>query len=404
MENSETSPSHQQSYAVNPYKLACGLFLSDLWKALFCIILCSVVSVVGTLFPTTLLSESIYSLCFERALQLLCLFWITHSWLSRLRIEKKPLSAKLPIRFFLIGILLWGALMSPVIILTIQPSLASISFFLLALGIYYSIIYFYYFLPTLFNSRKSLRDVLLSCKELSFGKFSTVLKIYSCSGIFGLTYYSLLSAYTPDGRTIELQALSQIWIGIFFVFSTYLALAFGLLSIPDSMWREEKLDPYKKERLETLSKIGKPLHLFLSPQGLFVVFLLGFFCFLGNYARSLTTPPPPTITLINAVAKDSSVEITLKLTDEAFMMRGTYPLMFALRSEQGNTVSAYPKTVTDMDSKEDQRFIIPSQETTKNLILTFETDRSGKALTDLEDLYLWYNKVKLLNVKIKEPS
>jgi len=229
-----------------------------------------------------------------------------------------------------------------------------------------------------------------------------IVKIFFYSGLFGLTYYSLLSAFYPDGRNVVLQTLSQIWLGIFFVLSTYLGLSYVLIAIPDSVWREEKLDPYKKERLETLSKIGRPIHVFFSPQGLFVISLLGLFCFLGNRMRWMTLPPPSSITLVNAVAEASTVELTLKLKDDEFLLRGTYPLMFALRGEQGSTVSAYPKKIVNAESKEDESFIIPGIESSKLITLSFETDRAGKALTELEDLYLWYNKVKLFNVRVKE--
>ena len=384
-------------------RLTSGFIGSEPLFFLLMTLLASLCGVIGIIRPELLVSHSVPMMLMVRSIQLIVLFLITDRWNTRLSIQRTQRSFGAWIGYILIGIGMWGAVMAPLLGLTLVESVSFLLFFLLGMGCYLSLQYYFYQIPFLFGSQ-GIRNSLSISREIFQSDKLMPLKIMgSASGITVLLYAIALAPF-PDGRNVALSAIAQVASGLFWVLTSYLSLSAGCMLLSDRYWHEWKLDPYRISRFETLSKHGSSvIKEILSPKGAFVAFGLGTMCLLANFFRGLDMPPPASIALESVESHDVVVTVKLKLTDEKYHFRGTYPMNFALAGESRAVISPLPDSIKETNSGTDQRFLIPGKETQIQLTLTFKADRSGEELKALEDLYLWYRNVKLDHVKLGLP-
>lgn len=381
-------------------RLTGGFIGSEPLFFLLMIVISSATGVISSINPEFLLSYSNYQMILERGIQLWILYAITKRWKLKLAIQNVNSTIRTEILFVFFGFALWGSIMGPIVGLTIIKSGSFILLFLLGVGSYYSLIYYFYHIPLIFGSL-SLRHSLQVAKELiEQDRFLPFKIIGSASGIT-ILLFAILSAPYPDGRSVLFNSLALVASGLFWVLSCYLSLAAACLLLSDKYWHEWKLDPYRSSRFETLGKYGSSIiNEILTPKGATIAILLGCMCMAANFFRSQDMPPPSTIIVESATVKDDIVTVKLNLSDEVYSFRGTSPMNFALAGESRAVISAVPESVSDSVSGEDKMFLIPKDQKQERITLTFKADRPAEALVALKDLYLWYKNVKISHLQL----
>lgn len=400
-----------------PYKLAAAFFKLDggfLAISYPLLIAPSIVEIFTNQFdPALAVSLSLA----ERILQLLFLFFVSFKWARMLKMKSFPFKASSLAKVFTIGMFLWALLvLPPAIFIGVSQSKAhALSFALLVLlvvpGLIIGYRYFMYSFPISFTNASLIEASVTARTYVMVDRLLPLRCLAAPTGIT-LTLTALSSALYPDGRSLSLSLIGACFSGLLWVLSCYLGLGFGIALLGEKSWRELEFDPYREARTSTLTLqaphfLGKMLSFKSGIRFLLVSLLIWF----GNISRLELMKPAPEITLISTSVKDDIATIVLQIKDEDYKFRGFQPIHFSLAGERflespgqlAGVISQSPSEATlgtHMKIEGDPRFQLPYSDKPLELTLEFQCTRSGDALTALQDLWLWYRHVKIMQVKL----
>ncbi|RIK99745.1 MAG: hypothetical protein DCC75_14285 [Proteobacteria bacterium] len=171
--------------------------------------------------------------------------------------------------------------------------------------------------------------------------------------------------------------------------------------MPEAVWHQSGLDPYRKSRLTTLAIQGQGwFSKVLKPSSGFQLMLLSILLWGANYGRLINTPPSPKINVEKVALSGEEIKLTLSLKDERYHYRGFLPLQFRLAGPQGTVISRFPESVKIPDTDRDLRFGLPKSAEETRLEVKFISSKDAADTKQLQDLYLWYagTKVALLDM------
>jgi hypothetical protein len=219
----------------------------------------------------------------------------------------------------------------------------------------------------------------------------------------------LVLAPYPDGRSLELSLLADALSGIQWILCSYVSLAIGLSALPEALWRELKLDPYRASRFSTLELQGPGwLASALSPKTACQLLGLCTLVWGANLARLAQLPPSPTLSLTRAwTDAERHVHVDLQAEDDSFYFRGFRPLQFRLTDEGGTEIkSPFPDRATIDGAAQDVRVFFPERREKISLQLTFSLQARADASPqeNLENLQLWYGGTKIARVRPEQPE
>ncbi|MCO6431301.1 MAG: hypothetical protein J5J00_10610 [Deltaproteobacteria bacterium] len=400
------SPDESQP-AIDAIPLAAGLLWSDRRILLPLFLLLLIPSLIESFFRVSSISGLMGMLVLQRTIQLVFLLIITHRWINRLRLKPQALAAGTVIRFMAAGYLAWFSLISPLMFQLAETDDQSrlVGLFLMVPVIFLWLRYYFYFLPIAFGI-KGWREILHFSHSLVQRNWKTPLyTIAAPLGIVGLIS-GLIYAPAPDGRVAELQYMATVTAEFFWPMCCYLSLAYGFSMIGEREWRMLQLEPYKRDRFETITK-GSPgmWTSALRPRNGVKLLFIAALVWLANKIQLETTPPAPEIKIVNASMNDDRVTLKLSLSDERYHFRGFQPVHFVLAGENRHLVSVELENVRSaIGDLPGLRFELPSRFSEVDLTLTFKTNRSGEALSGLKDLYLWYRLSKLAKVDLSSSA
>lgn len=383
-------------------RLTGGFIGSEPLFFLCMLLLSSACGIIGTVKPKILADYSIYMMLVERGIQLSVLYVITKRWKQRLSIQRTDETYYTGVIFTFIGYALWCSIMGPLVGLTMIKNGSFVLLFLLGVGCYLSLLYYFFHIPLIFGSL-DLKQSLGTAKEIIQSDRMLPFKIIGSAGGITILLYAIISAPYPDGRSVLFSIIALIASSLFWVLTSYLSLAAACFVLSDKYWHDWKLDPYRTSRFETLSKHGSSIITeILSPKGSVIALMLGSMCLTANFFRSQDIPPTATILVESATVNEDTVTLKLNLSDEIYSFRGTSPMNLALAGESRSVISPVPEVVTDTVTGEDKRFFIPNNQKQERITVSFKADRSGDALIALKDLYLWYRNVKIAHLELKK--
>lgn len=401
----DKDPESQRASGPAKYKVeevAAGLFWRSRKTAFFLYLLTVVPAVTGFLTEPQASSSILGLNIADRLIKLAVLWLIGISAISAVAPKGNAARASAGLTFFAAGLAAGIVIMSPAHLLNILWQNMSLwPFLALAAGLWIvGYFYFFYFFPFFLNIR-SPTQVLSLARTYTRHDIAAPLKTSMAPA--GLMYLimALAAAPFPDGRVFHLEILSVLASGLYWFLSSYLAVAFGIAFLPDSLWRKLNFDPYRQSRLTTLS-INAPKWLTeaLKPKNGAIMLAAAILVGLANQARLAEMAPAPQITVDALRLEHRSLSLSLTLQDHKFHFRGFRPFLFRLAGETKRIISATPQAVNVPGHPGDARFRLPRENPVIRIEVQFETDRNESDLRQLNDLFLWYAGVKILPLDV----
>lgn len=349
-------------------------------------------------------SNAVLFTLFERLSQLVFLYLVGRRWISKISLEKPANWQRGLIALLISGFIVWAALIIPVLVQLMALQSLERIILLIILGpvlVFWFRYYFYFFAPILGLGLS--RDILIYARTFTMRDPYLPWKTL----IGPIAIWSLIEALTtalsPDGRLIEAYYLKCVFAGVFWCFSTYLSIAAGLLYLPEKIWHDSKLDPYREARLTTLT-IGIPtlLSSLLSQKSGIKIIIVSLVLWFANFITLQTLTPAPNITVENIAIRNEVVELSLSLKDPHYNFRGFQPINFLLAGEKGAMISTEASTSIEKESGKNVSLSIPDNRNEITIKTTFKTNRSGENLKALEDLHLWYRSYKVCALNMNE--
>lgn len=395
-----TSPRKQ---ALDPFRMAAGLLKNDRALLFPLLILLAIPTLVDLFSSFTANNNHIYLLFVDRLLHLLVVSAIVLRWRRRL---ESPQGARLNALRVMGRIVLVGALTYLIVTVPLfgiafagHPQMAILWAMLLAMGCWYSLRIYFYFVATSIFGMATLPALRCSI-ELSKRNGSAALRSLVAPAAITLLLIAICMSPAPDGRSAWVLAAASIAEGVFWVLSCYTGLAVGLVLFDDVAWRAAGLNPYRAERLATLhTQGGAGSAKLLSPRS--GVMLLGVsICFLiANLLRQLHEPPAAQVTIEKVSLADYSIRVELLVRDTEYNFRGFSPAAFSIASKTGFAQSQRLITATDTANGNNVLSALTSSgETEKKLYLTFESNKTVASLQALDNMWLWYKVQPLLPI------
>lgn len=393
---------------LDPFAVAAGLMRNDLPILAPLFLALGVAGGVQTLYGASSFVEVFTLQIAERVIQLTVLLLVVLRWRGKL--SKKD-NTPLPVfptvaRIFTVGLLLWGALMSPTFLLLFarNANLALPISVLFVLGILWCFRFYFYFI-----AYGLLGSSLMSglSQTLAIGRrdpMGSVRSLISPVAITSLLVW-LVALPSPDGRSIGWATAGAAAQGLFWLLSVYTGLGLGLTLLDDQEWRNAKLDAYRKERLETLETQGRGSAVnLLSPSSGAKIFALAVCLMAVNIYQALHIKPAVVLTVVSWEAVDQKLKLSLRAEDDAYHFRGFNPIAFSVRSQTGYDISTELLRVSKSPPVDGQKgtFDIDFSGVVSStpLFLEFATNKREDVLRGMDNMWLWYNKVPIAPLRV----
>ena len=393
----ETSPR-------DPYRLAASLLWLDRRLITPLIVILAIPAMVPHLVDHFQVRYLMPLSALDRALQLLVLYGISLRWLNQLRSTPLRRDSRSLAVLLMVGFSLWAMITIPVTVQLLAFNSSIKSFFLLLLipAVLLTWRYFFYFVPIVLGVR-SLTEILNRSNSYIERNFWSPIQILVAPTGITLILCSIPALFSPDGRELFWVMLHDGLGGFFWIISLYLHLGFVLVLMPENTWSAESFDPYRQARLDTLEvQAPKSLGLLLKPRNGVTMIAIGALIWTGNTVRLSQLPPSVELEARSITTEENLVRMTLRVRDPAFRFRGFAPIHFALANEKRTTIADAPTSASLPNFTDEILYSFPRSEDELDLTVSFETSRSGPALTKLKDLYLWYRYVKLYRVNLNK--
>jgi hypothetical protein len=403
-----TPEADNKADSANSYQIAAGMLAQDL-KILpiaFLLLLLPhfVETYVRTLTPDSQTPLLMGLLLLERFVSLTCLYILTNNWINRLRNRSSGFDPAALGMTYLFGFALWLMLYVPLVLQSgiVPVTVRSFGLMLLIPAVYMSLRYFLYFFPIALGIRPA-SEAFNMAGEMTRGDNWLALRTLSAPlGFLSLTM-ALALIPGPDGRYAVVDYFEAIFNAIFWVLSTYICLGFCLTKLSNPDWQRTGLDPYRSARLATLEAHGVDLiGKLLQPKSGLKMLGVSLLIWVGNFARVSTMPPTPTISVREVVVEGKNLTVTLTMNDPEFRFRSFLPILFTLAGEKRAVQAETPKEV-HIDGEPDAPEYLVSfpRVDSATVSMKFETGLRAKDLIKIEDLYLWYNHVRLEKLEMK---
>jgi hypothetical protein len=383
-----------KSRELDPYAITIGYLRDDRWLLfpLFCLLSISeLFELSGHLDSETKMWSA---LVVDRVLQLGVATIVARRWRGRVSAAEGTSPRFLPalLKNLTIGIALWAAIMMPLVIMSRASD--SLSFLIGAAATTTALVvslHFFFYSSVAGLLGGSLQSILQRARMITHAHPSSAFKAFIGPFALAVLVVGLLSAPYPDGRSALWTALASLGENVFWLLSCYTAMAFTMTLLQDSDWRAGGLDPYRRERLETLELKGRGYtSRLLTPKTSAKILFLAGLVLLGNLAREFTIAPGPKISLKGVQVADKEVRVELELRDPVYHFRGFKPSGFTLASESGYPVATGILRVSTNAAADEIIRTLPESSGTQTLYITFSSERSKKDLEALENLWLWY--------------
>ncbi|MDZ4785355.1 MAG: hypothetical protein SGJ02_04680 [bacterium] len=349
------------------------------------------------------------------------IFGLLFLWIASLRVLKKLGSGKINYQtsfamIMIFGLFQWALYAAPLRTLIPNPevdskSLSSLFPFLMFISVplvYFSIRLFLFALPSTLTKELSLRGFINTFKttwNLTSSDPLLPLKILVAPTAISALLSSLPFIASPDGREVWVLYLSAALDGTMWLTATYLSIAAGTELLPEKDWRSAELDPYRTERLTTVSLNSPPwLSSLLKPVTGFKLLITAILIWTSNLISLQSMKPSPDISFISAMASEKTLVLTLQLKDPEFKFNNFSPSLLRLAGETGSIISAGPLLVTQESDSKDLSVSLPKELSSIRLKVTFSVDRSAEKLVKLEDLFLYYRAYKVIPIKLSETN
>lgn len=345
----------------------------------------------------------LYVRVLERMVWLVGLWVLGRRWVSQLS-SAKPKSAGLNVIIFLaLGIALWLTHTIPVsaVFYDLPNELKLVLLLALIPALHLNLQYYFFFFPAVLGI-KPLSNIIYH--SLAIARHERWLVLRAVVGPAGLYFLlnSIAQGFSPDGRSLAISILTDTTSGIFWLWTSYFGLALGFMILPDAMWREFELDPYRKSRLATIALRG-PAWLsasFFPNKGL-IMLLLGCLVWAGNLMRLADLPPGPELRLTAVSVDGSKVLLDVHAEDPDYKFRGFYPIFFNIAGENHTPLANRPSAATLASSGEAIDFALSGQLSAADIKLVFDTPRQAQELAALQDVWLWYRNTKIAKLAFK---
>lgn len=398
----ESITKEEDKFFTSPYQLTSSLIWNDRNLLLWYFLIISIPPMLfNQYYPTS--QTFIIATIIARVSELTFIFLVTRRWLQR--VSSSPMSIKpATVAYFAIfGFIYWALIEFPRLALsvTIDGDFQIIFLMLYFPAIYLSLKYYFYFIPAVFGE-KIFAKILLQAKHYTFQDLRLPLRTMIAPLGLTILLKGAITAFSPDLRHLSASILNEIASNLFLFFSTYLSIGFILAhKLTPKLFENYNLNPYYASCIETINVNKKKwITTQLSVRHGFFLLLVGALLWTANGLQLSSLPPAPKITLIDANAINQHVIVTLDIEDEKFNFRGFHPISFNLAGENRTAIAPPPIKAQIDSSPEDVRLQLPPNRSKAILQLEFLSNRKGKALTELEDLYLWYFNVKLFKIEL----
>lgn len=407
--NSAEGQISSRNSRLDPFGLAAGLLKNDRVFVLSLLLILSSTALADLALVLSGISLNWgWLVISDKLIQVAAVFAIATRWRSRLYGQvigdiKDPLSRlKVFLRIALISLtsaLLLGVPFIGVSVNLIGGSGALLFFTIGILGVVWCLrVYFFFAIAAILGL--PLASGLAAAVNLSKRDRSAALRSIATPVAVTMLLTALLSLGSPDGRSLYWTAAVSAGEGIFWILSSYTALAYALVIFNDAEWRAAGLTPYRGERLSTIQAQGdKRLAKILKPKSGLLVALLALSLMAVNLQRNLTTPPAAKVSIIGAAVEDYSIKIELEVVDPEYKFRGFQPLAFSIKTKTGSPFAESLKSVAR--TSDGQGFITGIQSvdgSRERIFLSFSSAKTARTIRGSDNVWLWYKSVPLMPI------
>jgi hypothetical protein len=391
-----------QAESVTPAQLTAGLLSADKTLLLPLLFIFALTGLIETSRPWNTETETFLFAALRQLVAMIGGCAIGARWIGRLRREGRTARPTEMVSAILAGWALWFLFSIPPLLPLINPR-PEMRFLGVVIAVPAIIIAWRYFmLPTAcLLGIRGWRAQLTFSRNLT--RHDPLLPVRIVAPAVGLKVLLLAALHTlsPEGRAPSVVFGAPFVSALAPLLCAYLSVAFLMQRLPDRVWSDLGLDPYRQARLTTLVIQGRGwLARLLKMRSALATLVLGILVAIGNTLRLATTPPPVDISIASIALADGQATILTRLTDTQGHFRGFRAVAFFLASERGFPVARRPESATIAQDTRDVRLRFPHDRTEAELTLTFQTDRTALDMQRLENIYLWYGgtQVKKLDL------
>jgi hypothetical protein len=403
MTTESTIPS--PNYQLDPFRIAVGMLRADaLFLAPFLALL-SLATLTSAVVPLEGFTTVFTLLLADRAIQLVVMSIVALRWsrcfYSHTRSRRARASAAR--RIVLWGLGIWCTLSLPRLLAEFVGD-SRVQVALLAsigLGIFWSLRYYFFFAVTalLGKSIKSSAET-----SLIISKRQPLAALRSLLGPLGIAAMAtvLIVALQPDGRSLWINVAAASMEAVFWLLSTYTALAFATVCIEEHDWMTAGLAPYRTDRLRTLQTQGESrLATILTPAAGIKLLVVALLVLFASLAREQRIPPAISVAVKNIELGDYKIKVTLEVSDPNYLFRGFKPAAFSVRTKSDTPIADNLTRASLSASKQEVLLFMPSSDgSPRELFIEFESTKSRENLQGIENAWLWYQQVPLIPLPI----
>lgn len=404
--DSTISPSPAQ---LDPFRIAAGMLRADGLLLVPLLLLLSLTTIASAVVPLETFSSVIALFVADRLIQLVAISMIALRWSKRFESHGRSTHARIVTarRITLFGFGIWCTLSLPRLLAEYVSDTGIQSALLasLCVGIFWSLRYYFFFAITALLG-KTVKSSAQTAIVIAQRRPQAAIR--SLIGPLGITAVLTVAIFAlqPDGRSLWINACAASTEAIFWLLSTYTALAFAVVLIDDYDWRAAGLDPYRSDRLKTLQAQGEAwIAMVLSPATgvkLVVVSLLVLF---ASLARDQRTPPAASVTIKHVEVSDYKVRVTLEVADTTYLFRGFKPNKFSVLTKSGTPIAdELTKASLSPDKDEEILFMPTSDGSPRNLYVELRSTKSRENLLAVDNAWLWYQLVPLIPLPLSNST
>jgi hypothetical protein len=402
-DSTTTSPPQQ----LDPFRIAAGMLRADILILVPFLALLSLTTIASTLVPLDRFSAVLALLIADRVLQLVVISLIALRWSARFESHGRSNYARITTarRIILWGFGIWCTLSLPRVLAEfvgnngIQVALITS----VGVGIFWSLRYYFFFAMTALLG-KTIKNSAQSAILITRRQPQAALR--SLLGPLGITALATVAvvALQPDGRSLWINACAASVEAVFWLLSTYTALAFAVVFIEEYDWRTAGLVPYRTDRLKTLEARGKSqIATLLSPATGIKLLALSLLVLFASLAREQRMPPAVSIHVKNVELYDYKVKATLEVSDPTYLFRGFKPAGFSVRTKSNTPVAdELTKASLSADKDEVLLFMPNSDGSPRDLFVEFRSTKSRENLGSIENAWLWYQQFPVVALPLTE--
>jgi hypothetical protein len=394
--------------SISFYRLAIAMILRDFSFAMKCFLVLVLAPSFVILSGSEVAQNSFLLLIAQRFIELSVLYLITSRWIALMKIKKNDIESKVSsysfFRLIFFGFLVWIVIVTPILMQLVPGDDLFKIFFLTLLfpGIYIWLNYYFYFIAIILGEKTwpEIKDCTTNITHNKFlAPFATILGPLALMSMLMV----LISLLSPDGRLpimiwTEILASSAFWI-----LSTYLSIAMFFTNISEKYWYEAGFDPYREARLSTICN-NRVLNFSraLEPKNAVKIFFVSLLFWVVNAVRLESMPPTAKIKVTEMRVGKEITSVDISAEDPEYKLRNFHPHFFVLAGNERTPLSSIPEKIVNLDTNAPWNPLEHNEEDSIRLRLDFRTTRSGDAMRQVEDVYLWYRQTKIEHLKLKD--